>query len=288
MPLNNKLRNRTLCEVGSYRLYSTKNTINPRINEIIGDISNTINFNIAFTHKSCIKDDPSLISYERLEFLGDSILEQHISLFLYYSFPEYNEGILTTVRESLTQGKYLSSISLKIGLNNYLKLGESIKSIDFNSKSISKKHSKIPVDILESFIAALYIEKDSKTLFHFLFLTVLDKPEFKSKFDSFNSNVIPLLYPTNDKMLDTPKPLVKEDIKMISKNVVPTTNISNLISDINLGSDIITDNEIKAKLALFMDNSLKNHENILEILIKIYVLMEYNYKKASLESLPSP
>jgi dsRNA-specific ribonuclease len=268
MPLNNNLRNN-----GESRLYSTKNTNNPRINEIIGTISNTKNFNIAFTHKSCINDDPTLISYERLEYLGDSILEQHISIFLYYSFPEYSEGELTTVRTNLVQGSYLFSISLKIGLNNYLKLGESLKSIDFNSKSLSKKRSKILVDIFESFIAVLYIEKDSKTLFEFLFLTVLDKPEFKNKFNNFNSNVIPLLYPTNNKMLHTPESQIKENIKITSKNIVPTTNISNPINS------VITDNEIKAKLSLFIDKSLKNHEDILEILVKIYVLMEYNSNK---------
>jgi len=286
MPLNNYLRKiRTLCEEGSYKLYSTKNTINPRINEIIGDISNTKNFNIALTHKSCRAKDISLKSYETLEFLGDSLLESYVSLFLYFSFPEYSEGKLTETRSSLVQGTNLSSISLKIGLYKYLNSEIHNKE---NVASSLKAHTKLLGDIFESFIAALFIERGGKVLYEFLFLTVLDKPEFKSKLDNFNSNIIPLLCPTNNKMLDTPDALVKQNIEVISSSgqtflgsekVVPITNLLDQTSDINLLSGVITDDEIKTKLSLFMDKSIKNHEDILEILVKIYVLMEYNSNK---------
>lgn len=285
MPLNNYLRKiTTLCEKGSYKLYSTKNTINPRINEIIGDISNTKNFNIALTHKSCRAKDISLKSYETLEFLGDSLLELYVSFFLYFSFPEYSEGKLTETRSSLVQGANLSSLSFKIGLYKYLN-SEAHKKENITS---AKKHKKVLTDIFESFIAALFIERGGKILYEFLFLTVLDKPEFKNKLDNFNSNIIPLLCPANNKMLDTLDALVKQNIEVISSSgqtllgsekVVPITNLLDQTSDINLSSGVITDDEIKAKLSLFMDKSIKNHEDILEILVKIYVLMEYNSNK---------
>lgn len=267
MPLNNKLRNA--------RLYSTKITINPRINEIIEDICNTKNFNNALTHKSCRAKDSSLKSYETLEFLGDSLLELYVSFFLYFSFPEYSEGKLTETRSSLVQGANLSSLSFKIGLYKYLN-SEAHKKENITS---AKKHKKVLTDIFESFIAALFIERGGKILYEFLFLTVLDKPEFKNKLDNFNSNIIPLLCPANNKMLDTPDALVKQNIEVICEKVVPITNLLDQTSDINLSSGVITDDEIKAKLSLFMDKSIKNHEDILEILVKIYVLMEYNSNK---------
>jgi|ERR1700744_1463556 len=288
MPLNYYLRKiTTLCEEGSYKLYSTKNTINPRINEIIGDISNTKNFNIALTHKSCRAKDISLKSYETLEFLGDSLLESYVSLFLYFSFPDYSEGKLTQTRTKIVQGSNLSSLCFKIGLYKYLN-SEAHKKENITKASSAQAHRKLLADIFESFIAALFIEKGGKALYDFLFLTVLDKPEFKSKFDNFNSNIIPLLYSANNKMLDTPDTLVKQNIEVISSSgqillgsekVVPITNLLDQTSDINLLSGVIIDDEIKTKLSLFMDKSIKNHEDILEILVKIYVLMEYNSNK---------
>jgi dsRNA-specific ribonuclease len=288
MPLNNYLRKiRTLCEEGSYRLYSTKNTINPRINEIIEDISNTKNFIIALTHKSITAKDSSLKSYETLEFLGDSLLELYVSLFLYYSFPEYSEGKLTQTRTKMVQGSNLSSLCFKIGLYKYLN-SEAHKKENITKASSAQAHRKVLEDIFESFIAALYIERGGKALYDFLFLTVLDKPEFKSKFHNFNSKVIPLLCLANNKMLDTPDTLVKQNIKVVSSSgqtllgsekVVPITNLLDQTSDINLSLGVITDDKIKAKLSLFMDKSIKNHEDILEILVKIYVLMEYNSNK---------
>src|ERR1700722_966385 len=101
-----------------------------RINQIIQDISKTESFENAMTHKSYLKLDTSSKSYETLEYLGDSILQLYVTIFLYNCYPYYSEGKLNEERTLLTQGSYLSSISLRIGLYKYLKLDKKVTFTD--------------------------------------------------------------------------------------------------------------------------------------------------------------
>jgi len=248
------------------RLYSTSlsdapltDAKNTRIKEIIQLISNTKTFEIALTHKSYHSIESSAKSYETLEFLGDSILQLYISIFLYKSYPEYSEGKLTEKRTQLVEGKYLASICLRIGLHKYLRVGEDKKDIDFNNKSLKKKDTKIPADIFESFIAALYIEKGGELLNEFLTLTVLDKPEFK-KFLKLNNL----------------KFHIKEDSAF--SIIVPSGIEDNKTIPEGVKSIINSNDEIKEIFSLYMDESLNNQKEIIQLLIKMYVLMEYNFK----------
>ena len=93
------------------------------------------------------------ISYERLEFLGDSILRQVISDYLFIRYEEMQEGNLTKLRSQIENGSSLAEMTRKIGLNKYILISrnnEVTKSRD--------KNEKIQCDIFESFIAALYID----------------------------------------------------------------------------------------------------------------------------------
>lgn len=245
------------------RLYSTK--IESRINEIIQSIKDTNNFNTALTHKSYHNIDSSVKSYETLEFLGDSILELYVSIFLYKSYPEYSEGKLTSQRTLLVEGKNLSSISLNIGLYKYLKLGKNKKNLDFNSKSLKKKDSKILGDIFESFIAALFIEKGDELLREFLSLTIFNRSEFKDKSLIFNSD-LPINKEEINKVI---KVINKENIKEDNKKDIKSGNLYRNIE--------ITDNRIKVKLSEYLDKSLNNQEKIIELLTKNNLLMESNY-----------
>ncbi|PIP57354.1 ribonuclease III, partial [Candidatus Woesebacteria bacterium CG22_combo_CG10-13_8_21_14_all_39_10] len=82
--------------------------------------TNMINFNnkdlleIALTHKSCLNENPDLKeSNERLEFLGDAILEFVITETLYKSFPDKQEGYLTTLRSNLVNTQNLAEVAKK-------------------------------------------------------------------------------------------------------------------------------------------------------------------------------
>lgn len=232
-----------------YSLTSSDSKNKVRINEIIELISKTKSFKIALTHKSYHSIDSSAKSYDTLEFLGDSILDLYVSIFLYKAYPEYTEGKLTTERSLLVEGKNLSSISLKIGLYKYLNLGIDKKNIDFNNKSLNKKDIKILGDIYESFIAALFIEKGEKLLCEFLTLTILDKAEFKDKLAKLNQ----------DFSINKENNIKKDEDKDIK--------IGNLYRNIE-----ITDNRIKVKLSEYLDKSLNNQEKIIELLTKNNIL----------------
>ena len=84
-------------------------------------------FSQALTHRSWVNEHPGeRQSNERLEFLGDAILEFLISRFLYENFPQNEEGYLTAMRANLVNTKFLASVAKKIGLgeNLFLSKGE--------------------------------------------------------------------------------------------------------------------------------------------------------------------
>ncbi len=93
------------------------------------------------------------VSYERLEFLGDSILRQVISDYLFVRYKEMQEGNLTKLRSQIENGSSLAEMTRRIGLQKYVLLSrnqEVIKARD--------KNDKIQCDIFEAFVAALYLD----------------------------------------------------------------------------------------------------------------------------------
>jgi len=93
------------------------------------------------------------ISYERLEFLGDSILRQVISDYLFIRYQEMQEGSLTKLRSQIENGSSLADMTRKIGLNKYALISRNYEVI-----KAREKNEKIQCDIFEAFIAALYLD----------------------------------------------------------------------------------------------------------------------------------
>jgi len=101
----------------------------------------------ALTHRSATKNH-----YERMEFLGDAVLNLVISSELYRRFPEASEGELSRLRAHLVKGDCLSSVATEFSLGDYLRLGSGeLKSGGFRRKSIL-------ADVLESIIGAIYLD----------------------------------------------------------------------------------------------------------------------------------
>lgn len=93
------------------------------------------------------------VSYERLEFLGDSVLRQIISDYLFIRYKEMQEGSLTKLRSQIENGSSLAEMTRKIELNKYVLLSRNFEVI-----KAREKNDKIQCDIFEAFIAALYID----------------------------------------------------------------------------------------------------------------------------------
>ncbi len=97
--------------------------------------------------------EKSLPDFDRLEFLGDAILNLIICQKIYRLYPKADEGLLSRLRSILVSRKILSRLAVQIGLPRYLKLGRSLKS----QPDIPK--TKIFADAFEALLAALFFDK---------------------------------------------------------------------------------------------------------------------------------
>jgi ribonuclease III len=78
----------------------------------------------ALTHRSYVNEHPRLVHNERLEFLGDAILNFLCGDFLYQRYPHLSEGRLTPMRSALVDEKQLAQFAIAIGLGSMLRLGK--------------------------------------------------------------------------------------------------------------------------------------------------------------------
>lgn len=144
---------------------------------------NDINLYIeALTHSSYSNENNLKINYQRLEFLGDAVLNKLVAVFL-YSMSSDDEGKMTKDRISIIQAKTLVRASCELNLGEYVRLGHGLY-----KRPISEK---ILEDIFESFIGAIYLDQNEtkvnavllKTLFkYYLNDDLKDTIDYKTKF----------------------------------------------------------------------------------------------------------
>lgn len=108
----------------------------------------------ALTHRSYLNEQSSLrVGHnERLEFLGDAVLELIITEELYQKFPERPEGELTSFRAALVNSKMLSEVSVEIGLNDFLLLSRG------EAKDVGRARQYILANAFESLVGAIYLD----------------------------------------------------------------------------------------------------------------------------------
>jgi ribonuclease-3 len=97
----------------------------------------------------------SLPSNERLEFLGDAVLELVVSEYLYDNFSSLAEGRLTRMRQRLVCEKTLSEIAMKLSLGEYIHLGR-------GEENDCRTRPKVLADALEALIGAVFIDSRSR------------------------------------------------------------------------------------------------------------------------------
>ncbi len=113
---------------------------------------NLNHYELAFTHSSFNADAHTFHKdYERLEFLGDSILGFIVASYAYNNRPDLSQGDLTKLRSALVKTHSLANYARKLKLYEYIKVGSSY------SNSIEKSDSVLE-DVFESFIAAIYLD----------------------------------------------------------------------------------------------------------------------------------
>src|SRR5210317_133425 len=92
------------------------------------------------------------MSYERLEFIGDSILGMVCATYLHERYPDQSEGFLSKLRTKLVNGKMLGSLASKMGLDKFALISKQIENVQ------GRNNYKIMEDIFEALIGAIYID----------------------------------------------------------------------------------------------------------------------------------
>ena len=123
-------------------------------------------YEIAFIHESYSNEKGIRESYERLEFLGDAVLDLVVSEFLYQEYPRLTEGQLTRMRANYVCKKALHTYSIEIGLDKYVKLG-------MGAELTRREMDSVVSDVFESFIGALYLDLGLEDVKKFLNKTVI-------------------------------------------------------------------------------------------------------------------
>ncbi|MBD3282435.1 MAG: ribonuclease III [Candidatus Portnoybacteria bacterium] len=124
----------------------------------------------AFTHRSYINEHPGLkIDHnERLEFLGDAVLELVVTEHLFNKYPN-PEGELTVWRAALVNTKMLSEIANELGFNDYLLLSKG------EEQDTGRARSFILANTFEAFVGALYVDQGIERVADFINKSVLSR-----------------------------------------------------------------------------------------------------------------
>ncbi|MBI2023471.1 ribonuclease III [Candidatus Giovannonibacteria bacterium] len=118
----------------------------------------------ALTHRSYINENPATSTghNERMEFLGDAVLELAITEYIYEKFPEKPEGELTSLRASLVNANMLGDIANDLGVNSFLLLSRG------EAKDVGRARLYILANAMEAIIGAMYLDRGYETTKDFI------------------------------------------------------------------------------------------------------------------------
>ncbi len=143
-------------------------------------------YKLALIHKSAslVLDDGTHINNERLEYLGDAVIESVTSDYLYIQYPAENEGFLTQFRSKIVSRQSLNKLARAIGLDKHI--------ISNASGSFSQKH--IFGDAFEALIGAIYLDKGyefvNRLLINNIYYNYLDIDELMHSETDYKSRLI--------------------------------------------------------------------------------------------------
>src|SRR5882724_10410461 len=127
----------------------------------------------AFTHRSYLNENraPGREHNERLEFLGDAVLELAVTEFLFAKYPERPEGDLTAYRAALVNTQSISDAATKLGMNEYLLLSRG------EARDTGRARQIILANAFEALIGALYLDSGYLTAKDFIAKNIFYKTE---------------------------------------------------------------------------------------------------------------
>lgn len=161
-----------------------------KINCLTGYAVNNINlFKTALTHRSAFDNSETAVieSNERLEFLGDAILDAVVAEYLYKTFPEKDEGFLSKKRDQVVNGKILSTFGKELNLLGLMNISSQAR------KRAETDAPKICADSLEAIIGAIYIDSsfhNAKLFIHKNIISRINLADLISMDENFKSQLL--------------------------------------------------------------------------------------------------
>ena len=136
----------------------------------------------AFTQASYVNEHPkeNLKYYERIEFLGDAVMQLTVSEYIYQRYPEMPQGKLSRLRIAMVQEDSFSKFALECQFDKFIRLGKG------EEKAGARHRSSLLCDIFESFIGALYLDQGRDAVIKFVTRVVfakLDQGWFEQEVD---------------------------------------------------------------------------------------------------------
>ena len=121
----------------------------------------------AFIHRSSSieTENGRLANNERLEFLGDAILNAMVADIIYRKFPNRNEGFMTNTRSKIVQRESLNQLAVEMGINKLVVL----------SKTATSHNNYIYGNAFEALVGAVYLDQGYKKCFEFIETKVIDR-----------------------------------------------------------------------------------------------------------------
>lgn len=184
------------------------------VNIIGTDVHDPIVYQPAFLHKSALKHYAAnkfiTESYERLEFIGDSVINFVVTRLIFQRFLDKDEGFLTRIRTKLVSGSTLAILGRKLGLDRFIVMNERGLVNGWNT------NDRILEDVFEAFIGALYLDMGMLVVVNFIqstmekyldFNTILHDDNYKDQLMRYTqANNLPLpVYQSLDSVIDKEK-----------------------------------------------------------------------------------
>jgi len=169
------------------RLFATNRKLSGFIKNIFGfRPGNLLLYELAFRHRSVAKEEfnGARVSNERLEYLGDAVLNLIIGDYLFKKFPFRDEGFLTETRSKIVSRNHLNKLSVKLGLDNFI-----VSNTEFRTA-----YRSINGDAFEAFIGAIYLDKGynftRKVVINRIINTHLDIEDVVATESNYKSRII--------------------------------------------------------------------------------------------------
>lgn len=106
----------------------------------------------ALTHRSYTSEDPAARDYERLEFLGDAVLQLAVTERIYAGYPDMPEGQMAKLRAAVVSEEVLAEVAVRIGVGSHLRVGKG------EEVTGGRQKSSILADVVEALLGAVYLD----------------------------------------------------------------------------------------------------------------------------------